>query len=81
MTDNRALDVVAAYPYEGIFGGEEPQGVVVGENGKFWMQGTLVGGAVVAGGTACVELQVKNHSTKKVSLFSSPQMHNTNLMP
>ena len=81
MTDNRVLEVVAAYPYEETFGGKEAQGVVVGENGKFWMQGTLVGGAVVAGGTACVELQVKNHSTKKVSLCSSSQKHNTNLMP
>jgi hypothetical protein len=80
VTDNRALDVVAAYPYEETFGGKEPQGVVVAENGKIWVQGTLVGGAIAAGGTACVELQVKNHSTKKVSLFSS-QMHNTNLMP
>jgi len=72
VTDNRALDVVAAYPYEETFGGKEPQEVAVGENGKFWMQGTLVGGVVVAGGTACVELQVKNHSTSKVGLFSSP---------
>lgn len=30
------------------------------------MQGKVVGGLVVAGETACVELQVKNHSAKKV---------------
>lgn len=43
-----------------------PEAVVVGENGKIWMQGRILGGLVVAGGSACVELQVKNHSTKKV---------------
>ncbi|KAJ7503300.1 hypothetical protein B0H11DRAFT_2187766 [Mycena galericulata] len=43
----------------------EPEGVVVGENGKIWAQGKVVGGVAVAGESACVELQVKNHSTKK----------------
>ncbi|KAJ7149836.1 hypothetical protein C8R43DRAFT_951805 [Mycena crocata] len=45
----------------------EPEGVVVGENGKIWAQGKIVGGVIVAGESACVELQVKNHSTKKNS--------------
>ncbi|KAJ7621716.1 hypothetical protein DFH06DRAFT_1232550 [Mycena polygramma] len=43
----------------------EPEGVVVGENGKIWAQGKIVGGVIVAGESGCVELQVKNHSTKK----------------
>ncbi|KAJ7189489.1 hypothetical protein GGX14DRAFT_609147 [Mycena pura] len=43
----------------------EPEGVVVGENGKIWAQAKIVGGVLVAGESACVELQVKNHSTKK----------------
>ncbi|KAJ7035304.1 hypothetical protein C8F04DRAFT_1233739 [Mycena alexandri] len=45
----------------------EPEGVVVAENGKIWAQGKVVGGVIVAGESACVELQVKNHSTKKNS--------------
>ncbi|KAH9948610.1 hypothetical protein B0H21DRAFT_733269 [Amylocystis lapponica] len=43
----------------------EPEGVVVGENGKIWAQGKIVGGFAVAGQPTCVELQVKNHSSKK----------------
>ncbi|KAF9262453.1 hypothetical protein L218DRAFT_1000663 [Marasmius fiardii PR-910] len=45
----------------------DPQGVVVAENGKIWIQATVVGGLIVAGESACIELQVKNHSTKKNS--------------
>ncbi|KAG6828962.1 hypothetical protein H0H92_006144 [Tricholoma furcatifolium] len=59
----REIDV--AQSYEEDFSRTEPEGVVVGEFGKIWMQGRLVGGVVIAGETACVELQVKNHSTKK----------------
>ena len=43
-----------------------PDGIKVGENGKIWMQGKVLGGFMVAGEPACIELQVKNHSTKKV---------------
>lgn len=39
--------------------------VVVGENGRFWMHGRVLGGILVAGDSACVELQVKNHSSRK----------------
>jgi exosome complex RNA-binding protein Rrp4 len=50
--------------------------VVVGENGKIWMQGRILSGLVVAGGSACVELQVKNHSAKKVvSAFIIDLLH------
>lgn len=65
------LDVVAAYPYEEIVGLKSPEGVIIGENGKLWMHGKLVGPVVVAGESACIELHVKNHSNKKVSLFIS----------
>ena len=41
--------------------------VVVAENGRFWAQGRLLGPYVVAGRTACLELFVKNHSSKPVS--------------
>ncbi len=50
--------------------------VVVGENGRFWMHGRVVGalgGVLVAGESACVELQVKNHSNRKVRLLFSPR--------
>ncbi|KZW03645.1 hypothetical protein EXIGLDRAFT_758985 [Exidia glandulosa HHB12029] len=41
--------------------------VVVGENGKIWMQGRLVGGVGVSGHPSCVELSVRNHTAKKAS--------------
>lgn len=65
MTNKKSVDVVECYE-EDDFTRIEPEGVLVGENGKIWVQGKVVGGLVVAGETACVELQVKNHSAKKV---------------
>ena len=65
--------MVDRYPMEEVVasGGKEPEGVVVGENGKLWVQAKVLGSVVVAGSTACLELQVKNHSTKKVFCYPS----------
>ncbi|KAI5119446.1 hypothetical protein M0805_008385 [Coniferiporia weirii] len=41
--------------------------IVVGENGKIWMQGRILNPYVVAGHNACVELFVRNHSMKSAS--------------
>ncbi|KAJ6611168.1 hypothetical protein B0H10DRAFT_2224391 [Mycena sp. CBHHK59/15] len=65
VTDKKDLEVVECF--EEDFSRPEPEGVVVAENGKIWAQGKIVGGVVVAGESACVELQVKNHSAKKNS--------------
>jgi hypothetical protein len=64
VTDKKEIDVVESG--EEDFARIEPEGVIVGENGKFWAQGRMVGGVAVAGESACVELHVKNHSSKKV---------------
>ncbi|KAF9477727.1 hypothetical protein BDN70DRAFT_880830 [Pholiota conissans] len=64
VVDKRPIDVVEAYPYEEIMG-KIPEAIVVGENGKLWMQGKIVGSVIVAGESAYLELQVKNHSGKK----------------
>lgn len=66
VTDKKELDVVESF--EEDFTRIEPEGVVVGEYGKIWVHGRVVGGIVVAGESACVELQVKNHSHRKVGL-------------
>lgn len=66
ITDKHPIEVVASYPYEETYLGKVPEGIIVGENGKLWMQGKMVGGVIVAGESACLELQVKNHSNKKV---------------
>ncbi|KAJ7146779.1 hypothetical protein C8R44DRAFT_18707 [Mycena epipterygia] len=65
VTDRSDLQVVECFEEDPER--PEPEGVVVGENGKIWAQGKIVGGVIVAGESACVELQVKNHSTKKNS--------------
>ncbi|KAI0261138.1 hypothetical protein BC834DRAFT_1044154 [Gloeopeniophorella convolvens] len=44
-----------------------PEGLVVGEGGKIWVQARVLGGMLVAGASACIELQVKNHSAKKTT--------------
>jgi len=46
-----------------------PGGLIVGEGGKIWVQASVLGGMLVAGESAGVELQVKNHSAKRVSPF------------
>ena len=66
VVDKQPVEVVAAYPYEDIVGNKEPEGVVIGENGKLWVHGKLVGPVLVAGESGCIELHVKNHSNKKV---------------
>ncbi|KAI9001466.1 hypothetical protein BD414DRAFT_533215 [Trametes punicea] len=68
VTDKKAVDVVERL--EDDFNRVEPEGVIVGENGKIWMQGKVLGGFMVAGQPSCIELLVKNHSAKKNSGLS-----------
>ncbi|KAF8799087.1 hypothetical protein BYT27DRAFT_7318388 [Phlegmacium glaucopus] len=68
VVDNKTVDVIEAYPYEK----SPPEAIVVGDNGKLWMQGRMIGGPVVAGGTVYLELQVKNHSNKKLNTLYLP---------
>lgn len=65
VVDTREVDVVEIF--EEDFMRVEPEGVVVGENGKMWVQGRVLGGLLIAGESACVELLVKNHSARRVS--------------
>ena len=66
MTDKKDIDVVEAHDEQTRESGEK---VVIGENGKFWAQGRVVNSVLVAGQPACVELHVKNHSSKKVLVY------------
>lgn len=63
VTDTREVNIVESF--EEDFSRAEPEAVTVGENGKIWVQGKIVGGMIVAGEPACIELQVKNHSTRR----------------
>ena len=78
VTDKCPVDVLQRYPGGIDAIGDEggsfdfdtwpaPEGLIVGEGGKIWVQGRVLGGMLVAGESACVELQVKNHSAKRVS--------------
>lgn len=62
--DKKEVDIVEAF--EPDFSRVDPEAVIIGESGKIWLQARLLGGVVVAGQPACVELTVKNHSLKKV---------------
>lgn len=86
VLERREVEVVEEYQEEPLCDGEGGDGedkevVVVGEGGKIWMQGKVLGAVLVAGESACVELQVKNHSPKKVHplpLSPSSLSHLTN---
>ncbi|KAF8637756.1 hypothetical protein AX17_002598 [Amanita inopinata Kibby_2008] len=69
VTERKSVDVVEGLDdvlLEDYANGNQATSIAVGEHGKVWMQGSIVGGGIVtAGESACVELQVKNHSPKK----------------
>ncbi|KAG8734171.1 hypothetical protein FRC11_010389 [Ceratobasidium sp. 423] len=62
VTDSQEVQVVESAMQE-----VESAGTVVGESGKIWVQGKVLGGAVIAGQTCCIELHVKNHSSRKTT--------------
>ena len=74
VTDKCPVDVLQRHPGDDGLDFDTwpaPEGLIVGEGGKIWVQGRVLGGMLVSGESACVELQVKNHSAKRVSrLFS-----------
>ncbi|PFH51116.1 hypothetical protein AMATHDRAFT_85363 [Amanita thiersii Skay4041] len=71
VTERKSVDVVEGLDDMALAqyaNGKGATPIVVGENGKIWMQGSVVGGGIItAGEPACVELHVKNHSPKKNS--------------
>ncbi|KAG8678310.1 hypothetical protein FRC09_019943, partial [Ceratobasidium sp. 395] len=62
VTDRQDIQVVESATQE-----VESAGTVVGESGKIWMQAKVLGGAVIAGQTCCIELHVKNHASRKTT--------------
>ncbi|CAE7062322.1 unnamed protein product [Rhizoctonia solani] len=79
VTDSQEVHVVESAMQE-----VESAGTVVGESGKIWVQGKVLGGAVIAGQTCCVELHVKNHSSRKttgVNLTLQRMLHLDNPPP
>ncbi|KAF8324374.1 hypothetical protein F5887DRAFT_1165859 [Amanita rubescens] len=68
VTERKVIDVVAGLDDAALteyVNGTHATSITVGENGKLWMQGNIIGGGIItAGESVCVELQVKNHSSK-----------------
>jgi hypothetical protein len=78
VTDKREMNVVE-HVYEEMLV-NDPEAVIVGENGKIWVQGRILGGVLVAGESACLELQVKNHSSKKVTTIDISYLTSNNML-
>ncbi|KEP52253.1 hypothetical protein V565_048020 [Rhizoctonia solani 123E] len=79
VTDSQEVQVVESAMQE-----VESAGTVVGESGKIWVQGKVLGGAVIAGQTCCIELHVKNHSSRNttgVNLTLQRMLHLDNPPP
>lgn len=75
VTERKVIDVVAGLDDAALteyVNGTHATSITVGENGKLWIQGSIIGGGIItAGESVCVELQVKNHSSKKVPIRHS----------
>ena len=67
VMDSKNIDVVECFDED--FSKDGYGSVTVGEQGKIWAQSRVVGGYMVAGQPACVELQVKNHSSQEVCII------------
>jgi len=46
-----------------------PQAVTIAEGGKIWAQARITNGAVIGGEAACIDLEVKNHTSRWASSF------------
>lgn len=44
-----------------------PQAVTIAEDGKIWAQARITNGAVIGGEAACIDLEVKNHTSRWTS--------------
>ncbi|KAH7926359.1 hypothetical protein BV22DRAFT_1063091 [Leucogyrophana mollusca] len=76
VTDNREVSIVELGDDSSY--AQPPQGIAVAEGGDIWARAVVVNGGVVAGESACVELQLKNHSkkwTSGVSLTVTRNLH------
>ncbi|KAF8526274.1 hypothetical protein BU17DRAFT_40645 [Hysterangium stoloniferum] len=66
VTSSVDADVVQCEDMEGTV----EEHIVVGDNGKMYMRGKILGGRLVTGEQSCLEFQVKNHTPKKTAGLS-----------
>jgi hypothetical protein len=67
VTDKREVKVVEGW--DPTNAAPSPQAVVITEGGRIWAQATLTNGVVVGGESACIDLQLKNHTQRWVCSF------------
>lgn len=67
VTDMQEVKVVEGW--DPAIAGPSPQAVVITEGGRIWAQATLTNGVVVGGESACIDLQLKNHTQRWVCPF------------
>ncbi|KAI9460317.1 hypothetical protein HD554DRAFT_1990737, partial [Boletus coccyginus] len=65
VTDMQEVKVVEGW--DPAIAGPSPQAVVITEGGRIWAQATLTNGVVVGGESACIDLQLKNHTQRWTS--------------
>lgn len=68
VTDKREVKVVESW--NPMILAQTPQAVVITEGGKIWAQATLTNDVVVGGESACIDLQLKNHTQRWVCSVS-----------
>lgn len=64
VTDMREVKVVENW--DPTNAAPSPQAVAITHGGKIWAQATLTNGVVVGGESACIDLQLKNHTQRWV---------------
>lgn len=67
VTDKREVKIVEGW--DPTNAAPSPQAVVITEGGRIWAQATLTNGVVVGGESACIDLQLKNHTQRWVRAF------------
>ncbi|KAG2145339.1 uncharacterized protein EDB93DRAFT_1288354 [Suillus bovinus] len=60
VTDHQYVNVVEHFDIQAP--SKRPQGFAIAEGGNIWAQAFVTNGPIIAGGVACVDLQLKNHS-------------------
>ncbi|KAH7884831.1 hypothetical protein F5I97DRAFT_1507385 [Phlebopus sp. FC_14] len=76
VTDKREVKVVENL--DALADGQPQQAGTIAEGGKIWAQATITSGAVIAGESASIDLQLKNHSqrwTSGITLTLTRELH------
>ncbi|KAG9316882.1 hypothetical protein JVU11DRAFT_2958 [Chiua virens] len=77
VTDKQEVKVVECW--EPTNGTPSPRAMVITEGGNIWAQATLTSGMVVGGESACIDLQLRNHTQRWTSGITVTLMRDLHL--